>query len=67
MPFSELTPSVHLQGPSGPKGAKGATVSDLLALTSALPEPALTLSPQGNLTFPITFDPFVTLILCLIS
>lgn len=53
-------------------------MSDLLALTFALPEPALTLSLQGNLTFPVTvgnrsflprdqFDPFVTLILCLIS
>lgn len=28
-----LIPSVYLQGPAGPKGAKGATVSDLLALT----------------------------------
>lgn len=59
VPFPELSPSVHLQGPSGPKGAKGATVSDLLALTFALPDLALTLSLQGSLTFPCLSGEFL--------
>lgn len=53
-------------------------MSDLLALTFALPDLALTLSLQGSLTFSCSggnpsslprdqFDPFVTLILYLIS